>query len=844
MAAFSQVPGITVSPGTEISSGDPADPHFETFLAINPRNPKNLLATSLVIGDGRLGSVVYASFDGGKTWKRARTTSPDNPIFQGGDPIVYFDPQGTAFFGSIQPAPVGFVLGRSADGGLTWGPPVTLPGGPHDRECRQRIVRQGRLLELPGARGQYARTQAELGPEGNPMEIFRRTARFARQIFGVSLSDPRKGKMKQLILTCVLCLAFQPAIAFAQANRTRVGPNLRVSQAESGDFMREVLLSADPADPNHLLGCGIAVPETQGEQADRVTAYLSMDRGKTWQRTLQTAKNSGDPACALGRDGLAILVAIQVFPDRLAKHPLFPGEPHYVLAVYRSTDGGRTWSQPQDLPMNFQSIDRESVTIDTTTGKYKNAVYISGTSDVKDLAGKWKNGFGVWVSRDGGKTFLGPLKRADADDHYVLCTGNSVVLSDGTLVSLFGDLKKSNGGMAVEDSSPGNPNAALLSVRTEAGGESLSQAVQVANLYLINLWAKNGTPPSDSIPTLAVNSTGGPFKDRLYAVWADNRDGRGAIRFSYSADKGKTWSKSVVMDDVPGPVTEKAAPDNFQPTVAVNEAGVVLVTWYDRRDNPDGLGWYLRARASLDGGETWLPSVRVSTQPNIFSPQTKLFVGGFAQNPKAGPDGETSVNPIHVSVMFNIRQFMAGDYAGLAADAGGTFHAFWIDDRTGTPQLWTAPILVDGTAVLNGDSSLAKLKDVSPDVQLKIFSTNYDRASGTVSVEARLKNTSDKTLFAPIKLRLLDLTSSLGTPSAANADNDVAGSDVLWDLSSLLKGGRLEPKKTSATMRLIFRVSDPRPFFNGKVIRTLDLLEFNARVLAGGEEAAKSTPKK
>jgi len=36
--------------------------------------------------------------------------------------------------------------------------------------------------------------------------------------------------------------------------------------------------------------------------------------------------------------------------------------------------------------------------------------------------------------------------------------------------------------------------------------------------------------------------------------------------------------------------------------------------------------------------------------------------------------------------------FMGGDTAGLAADASGAFHAVWVDNRTGVPQVWTTVV--------------------------------------------------------------------------------------------------------------------------------------------------------
>src|SRR5207248_1712158 len=83
---------------------------------------------------------------------------------------------------------------------------------------------------------------------------------------------------------------------------------------------------------------------------------------------------------------------------------------------------------------------------------------------------------------------------------------------------------------------------------------------------------------------------------------------------SYSADKGKTWSRPVIVNDDRSPEEMGKGPDHILPSLAVNNAGVVLVTWYDRRDAQDNLGWRLRAAASLDGGEPFPASAPVASE--------------------------------------------------------------------------------------------------------------------------------------------------------------------------------------------------------------------------------------
>src|SRR5262245_7794230 len=67
-------------------------------IAINPKNPDNMVAASFQIGTPpgpRAGSSHYVTFDGGKTWKTVPTPNPSKLVQ--GDDIVAFSSDGVAY---------------------------------------------------------------------------------------------------------------------------------------------------------------------------------------------------------------------------------------------------------------------------------------------------------------------------------------------------------------------------------------------------------------------------------------------------------------------------------------------------------------------------------------------------------------------------------------------------------------------------------------------------------------------------------------------------------------------------------------------------------------------------
>src|SRR5581483_11697632 len=129
-------------------------------------------------------------------------------------------------------------------------------------------------------------------------------------------------------------------------------------------------------------------------------------------------------------------------------------------------------------------------------------------------------------------------------------------------------------------------------------------------------------------------------------------------------------------------------------------------------------------------------------------------------------------------------------------DAGGLFHPFWIDNRTGLPQIWTAQVAVNASAEKFGDPALNSYTDVSGDVFLILGDARWDRSSSQVSFAATIRNTSKKAIYGPLKVRITGMRSQL-------ADSvDYSGDSPVVDFTGTIPGGALRPGQTTAPKRL------------------------------------------
>lgn len=352
---------IQVGEDRPVSADEPALPHVEPHLAVNPADPRHLLAGSIVFRDDRMTSEVLLSLDGGAGWTRTR--------FPGcaGDPWLAWGSGENAYFSCLAAgdAPTGVLVFRSNDGGRSWGEAVAVPrgdGGSFDHTSLAVLPRpdSGDVVYMAGMQGLQSEDRPPISA------AFVAVSRDG----AVSFDPPHR-----LVWSNVMSNALNPVV---------LGPD--------AVGMAFVDFSVD----------GRSMIDHR-----RLWWAYSGDRGRSFSVPHLVADVSRV------RTGPVVGAA----PPRPGPAPVYLGYDNVIdgrqgVYVVRSGDGGVTWSEPAALsvgePTSFRA--ENPVTAVDATGTVGVAWYERPPGGG---AACWRIRFAA--STDGGRSFLDPVTVSSED---------------------------------------------------------------------------------------------------------------------------------------------------------------------------------------------------------------------------------------------------------------------------------------------------------------------------------------------------------------------------------------------------------------------------------------------
>ena len=341
--------------------------------------------------------------------------------------------------------------------------------------------------------------------------------------------------------------------------------------------------------------------------AHGLLAGFSTDGGKTWGESqlpfsgCVTGSNpvldpftgtpynrASDPWVSIGPDGTAYAVALAATETTVSGG----GNNDTGVGAATSTDGGKSWGnarlvksdQGTSPVFEFTHFfnDKESVTADPIHAGTAYVVWdrLQAPSHSPDAALRAHAFRGpAWFSKttDGGKTWIGTRPIFDPGQNSQTI-GNVIVVNPktGVLYDFFEQFQTTG-------SPKFTPRGFSVGfVSSPDGGATWSGPTTVAAQQFVTDTDPNtgaALRTGEGLPSVAID----PSTGQLYVVWSDNRftGTVNQIVISTSTDGGKTWTAPAVISKVTGRPA-------FTPTVAVNSAGGVGVTYYDLRNLPAG----------------------------------------------------------------------------------------------------------------------------------------------------------------------------------------------------------------------------------------------------------------
>ncbi|MEW6051564.1 MAG: sialidase family protein [Candidatus Zixiibacteriota bacterium] len=353
-----------------------------------------------------------------------------------------------------------------------------------------------------------------------------------------------------------------------------------------------------------------------------------------------------------------------------------PSGPGSVIAFYKSTDKGISWTGPviHALPGPWFE-DKQFTTVDRTSG-FNGYLYCSWTRfpdfDPDQIA--------FVRSTNGGASFdpaviVGPVQTSTG------CGGTRVDAGQFSIpvVTPNGDVHVFWQGIALDSGTLCTGRDVVKHVKSSDGGISFTYEDTILS---VSGWTTaNGGIQTYSQPVADADITSSPFSGNLYVCFTnigpEDTQGRSDVDFVRSTDNGATWSARYRINDD----SSSEEIDNFHPWLICNEEGVLATIFYDQRNDPPAYYEFdLSAAYSFDGGLSFTTNHRISSVSSSPDFLKALPPVRFWQDNGDGTKSPTTMSPMAGRL---------GEYIGVTA-----FHdkinAVWTDTRNGNSEVYTA----------------------------------------------------------------------------------------------------------------------------------------------------------
>ncbi|MBA3543632.1 MAG: exo-alpha-sialidase, partial [Chthoniobacterales bacterium] len=419
----------------------------------------------------------------------------------------------------------------------------------------------------------------------------------------------------------------------------RVAPNLRLGDdpAPLPSNMRaqaEPHIARSPVDPDFLVATFQEGRFTDGGAVD--CGYsVTRDGGLSWTRALipnlttvvgGPYSRATDPVAGIDLEGRVFFCTEGATSTDFSEG---------VIVISRSTDGGTTFGSPVIVfaPASSSDFpDKAWMAVNNFTGTTTPAGRIVVTWTLFKPTGS------------------SPIMRSYSDDHGVTWStslavvpdtsstqgSQPVFLRDGRLAIVYWNFTASGGGEEID------------MVLSNDGGVTFGPTTKVTAVTRYN-------QPSIRTGIFLPSATTDRDTGALYVVYqAFDSTSSPRILFTKSSNAGATWTSPLAITDNPRTGV-------FNPAISASPDGQTLTaSFYDQRDSGGNTflcNLYLAQ--SLDGGATWEPNIRLTSETTNAT---------LAPLTSAG--------------------YMLGDYLGIAESTNPDVPAVpvWVDTRTGNPD--------------------------------------------------------------------------------------------------------------------------------------------------------------